>query len=458
MARPAPRLTGVEAALTLADLGLPSVAAGVLARRRPMMGLLDRLEADARGVRRLHILRDRYGRGPVDLAIPGRHIVVPLDPADVGGVLAQTPDPFHPASWEKRHALDQFEPHGVLSTRGEIRQERREFNDAVLDSDAELHRLAAPLHAAVARHATVFTDAVLAGEGFDSAQFTVAWWRVVRRVVLGAAAEDDDSITDDLWRLRKAGNWSFASLPHPRRRDRFFAKLHRYAETPDPDSLLGVLAATPASDAVDPVGQVPQWLFAFDAAGMTSLRTLALLSTHPDALVRCEVDDPDSVAVRPFLRACVLESVRLWPTTPAILRELTTTTTWHEGTPAEVTTSPPASVLIPVPAFHRDPDLLPFADAFVPDIWLDGTAQRYPQLVPFSAGPGQCPGRHLVLFTTSTFLAGLLARTHLTLESGQPLAPARPMPATLNQFGLSFSARPRQDQGRPAGPLTARPA
>ncbi|MGE2835343.1 cytochrome P450 [Mycobacterium sp. SMC-4] len=458
MARPAPRLTGLEAALTLADLGLPSVAAGVIARRRPVMGLLDRLDADARGVRRLRTLRDRYGLGPVELAIPGRHIVVPLDPADVGGVLAQTPNPFHPASWEKRHALDQFQPRGVLSSRGAIRQQRRDYNEAVLDSDAELHHLAAPLHAAVAHHAAAFAEAVLSREGFDSAQFTIAWWRLVRRVVLGAAAEDDDSITDDLWRLRKAGNWSFASLPHQRRRDRFFAKLYRYAESPDPDSLMGALAATPAAGAVDPVGQVPQWLFAFDAAGMASLRALALLSTHPDALARCEVDDPEAVAVRPFLRACVLESVRLWPTTPAILREVTTTTTWHEGTPAEVTTSPPASVLIPVPAFHRDPDLLEFADSFAPDIWLDGTAQRYPQLVPFSAGPAECPGRNLVLFTTSTLLAGLLARVHLTLESGQPLAPARALPATLNQFGLSFSARPRQDQGEPVAPLTARPA
>ncbi|MGE2736286.1 cytochrome P450 [Mycolicibacterium vaccae] len=458
MAHPAPRLTGLEAALTLADLGLPSVAAGVIARRRPVMALLDRTDADARGVRRLHLLRERYGPGPVDIAIPGRHVMVPLNPADVDWVLAQTPHPFHPASWEKRHALEPFQPRGVLISHGPMRRRRRDFNEAVLDSGAELHRLAPALHAAVARHANAFADAVLTAEGFDSAQFTTAWWRVVRRVVLGAAAEDDDAITDDLWRLRKSGNWSFAGLPHRRRRDRFYAQLYRYADSPDPDSLLGVLAATPAAGGVDPVGQVPQWLFAFDAAGMASLRALALLSTHPDALARCEVDDPDSVAVRPFLRACVLESVRLWPTTPAILREVTTTTTWHEGTPAAVSTSPPASVLIPVPAFHRDPDLLDFADDFVPDIWLDGTAQRHPQLVPFSAGSAQCPGRNLVLMTTSALLAGLLSRAHLTLESGQPLAPQRPLPATLNQFGLSFSARPRQDQGEPAGPLSARPA
>ncbi|UXA18270.1 cytochrome P450 [Mycobacterium sp. SMC-4] len=458
MSRPAPRLTGIEAALTLADLGLPSIAAGAIARRRSVTGLLDRWQADARGVARLHKLRERYGRGPVEVAVPGRHIVVPLDPADVGTVLDRAPSPFHPASWEKRHALEQFQPRGVLVSRGEIRRHRRAYNEAVLEIDAELHTLAEPMNRTIVRHAETFAKAVLAAEEFDSARFTVAWWRLVRRVVLGADAEDDDAITDDLWRLRKAGNWSFASLPHQRRRDRFFERLYGYAETPDPDSLLGALVRTPAHGAVDPVGQVPHWLFAFDAAGMASLRALALLTTHPEALARCEVDDPDSVAVRPFLRACVLESVRLWPTTPAILREVTTTTTWHEGTAEQVSVSPPASVLIPVPAFHRDPDLLDFADEFAPDIWLDGRARSHPQLVPFSAGPGECPGRNVVLFTTSSFLAAVLAQAHLTLESGQSLAPGRRLPATLNQFGLSFSARPRQDLGRPVAPLTAPPA
>ncbi|WP_156448222.1 cytochrome P450, partial [Mycobacterium sp. NAZ190054] len=276
--------------------------------------------------------------------------------------------------------------------------------------------------------------------------------RLVRRLVLGAAARDDEWITDDVWRLRTAGNWSFLGRPHPRRRERLFAQLYRYAEDPDPDSLLGALAEVPAAGAVDPVGQVPHWLFAFDAAGMAALRAAALLSTHPDTLAQCETEDSDRVRVRPYLRAAVLESVRLWPTTPAILREVAARTIWHEGTPDEVTVSPPATVLIPVPAFHRDPELVPFADAFSPDIWLDGRAAQYPQLVPFSAGPADCPGRDLVLFVTSALLASLLSRIHLTLTAGGPLDPGRPLPATLNQFGLAFRATAATVPAEPAAP------
>ena len=158
-----------------------------------------------------------------------------------------------------------------------------------------------------------------------------AWWRLVRRLMLGEAARDDGAIADDLWRQRSAGNWAFLGLPHTRMRERFFDRLYGYAKAADPNSLVGALAEVPAEGAVDPVGQVPQWLFAFDAAGMAALRAAAVLATHPEALQRCERGDRGQVAVRPFLRACVLESVRLWPTTPTLLRDTSADTTWRDG-------------------------------------------------------------------------------------------------------------------------------
>lgn len=81
--RAAHRLTGLRAAAALADLGLAPVAAGVIARRRGMMTLLERVGADDRAVRRMHRLRCEFGSGPVELVLPGRRVLVPLDPADV---------------------------------------------------------------------------------------------------------------------------------------------------------------------------------------------------------------------------------------------------------------------------------------------------------------------------------------------------------------------------------------
>jgi cytochrome P450 len=429
------RLTGGTALLTLADLSGASIAAGVIARRRPVVGFLERTQADKRAITRMRRLREQFGGKPVELVLPGRRIVVLTEPADVGQVLAETPTPFHPASWEKRHALAKFQPHGVLISRGPIRAQRRELNEAALDSAAPLHHLSGDFARVIEEEARTFAAQVIARGVLDAAEFTIWWWQLVRRIVLGDAARDDDAVTDDLWYLRKSGNWSFLGRSRARRRERFFDQLYSYADSAGPQSLIGALARLPASGTVDPVGQVPHWLFAFDAAGMATVRAAAVLAARSDDRNRCETDDLVHPAVRPFLRASVLESVRLWPTTPAILRELTTDTTL-----SGVQFGAGSSVLIAVPAFHRDPDQLPFANDFAPDIWLDGRAEQYPQLVPFSAGPAECPGRNLVLFVTSTVLANLFAQLDLVPQSDLPLGSSDPLPATLNQFGVRLRA------------------
>ncbi|WP_280269482.1 cytochrome P450 [Nocardia wallacei] len=434
------RITGPRAGAVLADLGFAAVASGVIARRRRVMGLLERFGADRRAVARIRRLRGEFGSGPVELALLGRRVIVILDPADVGRVLEGAPTPFHPASREKVAALRQFQPHGVLVSDGPLRAQRRTVNEAALDTGSPMHRLAEPFAEIIAQEAHEFLDAALRRGHVDAGQFTIAWWKLVRRLTLGPAAREDHALTDELWRLRSAANWSFLMPPRRRHRDRFNARLYRYVENAEPDSLAGELAQAPSRGAVDPVGQIPHWLFAFDAAGIALTRALAVLATHPRhrAEARADAADPDLPGLRRYLRACVLESVRLWPTTPVILRELTAETSWREGSDRFVT-APGATVLITVPAFHRDPDRLPFADDFVPEIWLDGRAEQYPQLVPFSAGPAVCPGRNLVLFVTSTFLAHLSNGLELGLRSQPRPAPEAPLPSTFDNFGLDFT-------------------
>ncbi|CAN5780465.1 cytochrome P450 [soil metagenome] len=452
MSTPTPQLTGPRALAALADLGAASIAAGVLARRRPVVRILERLQADTRAITRLHQLRRQFGSGPVELAIPGRRIIVVLDPSDVAEVLAGAPTPFHPANWEKRKALEWFQPHGVLISQGPIRQQRRAVNEAALDTGSDLHRLAPSFTAVIAEEAQLLIDEALATGRLKSAQLMTAWWKMVRRVMVGRSAREDDAITDELLRLRRAGNWSFLSLPHYRRRSRFLEHLYRYAEDPEPGTVVSALAEVPAAGAVDPVGQMPQWLFAFDAAGMALCRALALLATHPEQRAKALADlgSPAEPALRPYLRACMLESVRIWPTTPTILRDTTCETRWRKGAD-QFSLAAGAGLMIVTPAFHRDEQLLPFAHTFTPEIWLDGRAQQYPQLVPFSADPAECPGRHLVLLVTSTLLAALLDSSNVELTSTPTLSPQVPLPMTLNQLTLKFAVSARRSAAALSG-------
>ncbi len=211
--------------------------------------------------------------------------------------------------------------------------------------------------------------------------------------------------------------------------------MQEYVVRAEPGSLAELVASVPVPDEDDRVGQVPQWLFAFDAAAMATFRALALLAGHPDeaAQARTEfagrhLDEPQGL---PLLRASVLESVRLWPTTLVILRDTTAPTAWTGGT------LPPGTALLIVSAFfHRDDRSLPNADRFDPGQWLDGRAEATPTLVPFSAGPAVCPGRELVLYTASTVLATLLEHGPPVFAGPAPLSADQPLPRTLDPFTL----------------------
>ncbi|MGW9209754.1 cytochrome P450 [Embleya sp. NPDC055664] len=175
----------------------------------------------------------------------------------------------------------------------------------------------------------------------------------------------------------------------------------------------------------------PHWLFAYDAAAIAAFNTLTLLAAHPEHAERArddqafrDVEDPAGIAEASHLRACVLESLRLWPTTLVILRDAT-----RRDPLAPVG----AAVAVVSSFFHRDARTLDFADRFAPDVWLDGRADPARGIVPFSAGPAACPGRNLVLFTVTALLDTVLRRTtNLDLAVPGLLDPGRPLPHTWN--------------------------
>ncbi|MFI7678117.1 cytochrome P450 [Actinophytocola sp. NPDC049390] len=418
------RASATDTARVLSTVLLPTLAGGVIKRRPLLMGLVDRLGGDDRAVREIARLADRYGAGPVLLRVPGhREVAVVLSPDHVGAVLAASPDPFTPASTDKVSALKHFQPHAVLITRDEAtRAKRRAANEHALETARPLHHLAVPIHRVITEEAATLTDRTLEWDTFDT-----TWQRVVRRVVLGDAARDDERLTELLDRLRRTANWAWAMPRRERLLSEFTERLRTHVERRDPDSVAAGFGAD-----VDPVGQVPHWLFAFDAAGMAVMRTLAVLATHPDAAARAERDAGEPAQL-PYLRACVLDTLRLWPTTPAILRESTEKTTLGGHELPDGTT-----VLVFAPYFHRQ-----VSQRFDPGMWLDGRAQSHPALVPFSGGPGQCPGRNLVLYTTSTMLAVMRTHRDYALTDDHGLRGHERLPGTLDNFRLEFRATAR---------------
>lgn len=437
-----PRASRADSLRIVLKVLVPLVSRGLILRRPPVVAAAERLDLDRRAVAELRRLRERYGLGPVLLRVPFRDFAVVIDPDHVHRVLQGSPAPFSAANFEKEHSLGHFEPEGVLVSEGQQRVDRRRFNEAVLDTSSPVHCAADALMAKLREE----TEAILLGAEHRGEltwdDFVRGWYRMVRRVVFGDVAADDHRLTDLLGELRARANWSFLRRKNEHARATFLTRVEAYLDRGEPGSLAQLIAArVPTTPDTKPEQQVPQWLFAFESAGIATIRTLALLSSHPAHADRaraqidsCALASPQELS---FLRACVLESLRLWPTTPAVLRDTTEETTWESGTLPAGT-----GLLIFAPFFHRDESRLPEAHRFVPDLWSQPRTINDWPLIPFSEGPAGCPGQNLVLFLSSVMLAMFLQRARYRLEPTNRLNPSQDLPSALNPFDLTFRIDP----------------
>ncbi|MGC5627557.1 cytochrome P450 [Georgenia sp. Z1344] len=416
---------------------LPLLVRGIIVRRPRATALVDRLDADRRAADVLAALRERYGPGPVRLRLPLREIALPLDVGDVERLLGDV-DTFTPANREKVASLSHFQPAGLLVSDAARRRLRRPFNEAVLDHGADLHRL----HETCVRAADEEMGA-LTGPDLTWDRLRASFGRVARRVTLGDLARDDTRVTTVLDQLRARANWACLVPRSTARMRELAASLRGYVLTADPNSLAGLVAAAPAARGTASTGQLPHWLFAFDAAAIAIHRALALLAIHPEAQERVRAEDPaDHRGLRPAARSTVLESLRLWPTTLAILRDSTTPTTWRDREAATGT-----GFVVVSTFFHRDPRRRGWADRFTPEAWTDGRAEADRGLVPFSAGPARCPGRTLVLDVTSEVLAALVRRYDVGLADPADLSADAPLPRTLAPGRVRLTLTPRVGVG-----------
>jgi cytochrome P450 len=275
--------------------------------------------------------------------------------------------------------------------------------------------------------------------------FAEYWFRIVRQVVFGPSARDDHELREMIDTLRAHGNWAHLSPRRTELREKLLDRIRHYIDRAEDGSLAAVIAQYPENERTAPEHQVPQWLFAFDPAGMTTFRGLALLAAHPEYSQRAREESTQRDKEHeplPTIRAAALEALRLWPTTPLVLRETTRDVEWETGIIPAGT-----GIIIYAPFFHRDDDRLAYANRFAPEIWSDdhGILDRGTELgpddwplVPFSRGPGICPGRNVVLLAVSTFLATVLHTRQVRLTGRHRLAADQPLPGTLNHFSLRF--------------------
>ncbi|MFD8881479.1 cytochrome P450 [Streptomyces erythrochromogenes] len=404
-------------------------------RRRP-----DGARASAAALR---ALRARHGDAPALVRTrSGKTLLVLLDPRDLRRFYAEPVSVLAADPPQKCRGLSTHEPDpdgdGSGCVRGEQRAERRRMHEDVLAAGLPVHPAAGPILRAVAEEARHLT----AAGTLELARARHAVNRAARRIVLGDPAAEDDELAGWLTQLRaedkrlRGGPRRAARSVHDKAR----ARIGEYVRHAGDDTLAGRAARhadpTDREGAVDPGDEARLWLLAMDAVPDTVLRTLLLLGAHP-----CEQDAAAAEAAAevaagpargelPRLRACVRESLRLYPVVPDLIRVTRGETEWRG-----VRHPAGTSVLLPAAFHQRDPERVPAAHVFVPGRWKNPGADQDIRMAPFSHGGGRCPGDQLGLMITAAFCAEVL-RGHRVTGVRPVLDPVGPLPVTLDPHGI----------------------
>jgi hypothetical protein len=412
-----PHASLLEGIRFTAQVAVPNVIQGLFRRRRSAVALATRTGADGLAVGFMAGLKRSYGEGPLWIRVAKDEALLLLGRDPIRRALEGSPDPFASDPDPKGSGMRHFQPDALTISRGADWEDRRRFTEAVLDAALERHG---------ERFAHVSSEEAAAlGRDLDWDSWNRAVRRVARRVILGDAAADDDTLSELLGELMDKSNPPGNGSDELR--DRLETSIGRYVDAAEAGSVVSVFAEAPVSERTKPAGQVTHWLFAMgDTLAINALRCLAVLSAFDSARERAKQDDR-------YLDACMHEAMRLWPTTPMLSREAARDVDW-DGVKVRSGTQ----VLIVNLFNHRDREAVPFADSFEPDAWLSGDAAGDWQFNHFSHGPQGCPGIALSMLVGRAMLGRLLRDRSPRLLSPE-LDPGRPLPHSLDFFALRFA-------------------
>lgn len=417
----------------------PAYLQGLFTRRRFWVSFWARLDSDRRVVKRLTRMREKYG-AQVYVNVGGNKTLLLLDPAGAEHVLKNSPEIYGSDPDAKRRGMSHFQPGALTISTGEKWSTRRRFNEAVLHGALDGgggH--SAKILEVVRREARALADKQ--GRTLSFQDFADAFDSITLQVIYGDRAASDETLLPNLRKMMREAN-RVAGLRKSKHFDDYYAAVGGYLKNPRPHSLASLYAGTPSDADTAVPSQMTHWTFAMsETLAANTSRAIALVLAHAKAeqrvredIARADISTPEGVNGLKYLGACVQEAMRLWPTTPMLLRRALEED-YIDGARVERGTQ----ILINNTFNHRDAETHPFADKFAPEIWLEGVEHDY-VFNHLSNGPQACAGRDLALFIAKAFVANFLDAGRFTL-GGPALDAGQPLPHTYNYFKLRLQRR-----------------
>lgn len=413
---------------------IPYYLQGVFTRNPFFVGIMAFVRLHPFSARFGSHLKRKYGGDLLYIRVLVRKSLLVLSVRGIKHVLEHSPAIYAEPRF-KRRGVKHFQPNSVTISRGHEWQDRRQFNEAVLNSDRREHQHAGRFLEVIANE-----TAGRPPQSWDD--FDSLFGRIALKIIFGLDSETERELLRDLKAMMRLSN-RVLGLRKSRLYDRFIEGIRWQLLDPRPGSLASMCAGAPSTTVTKPENQLTHWMFAIsETLAENTVRALAVLVAHPEALkrVQAELSGVDLTSAQAidqlhYLEGCVQEAMRLWPTTPLLIRETTQRDTCV-GLPIPAQTQ----VLIVNGFNHRGTEADPQLNAFRPQMWMNGT--NTDAFNHFSNGTQVCAGKHLALFVAKAVIAMLLDGNGYVLRSPK-LKPEKPMPETFNIFRVRF-ARTRE--------------
>lgn len=415
---------------------VPNILQGLFIRRPRWVALFARLDDGfvSAGPR----LRGLYGRNAAWVRFLSKPSLLLFDREVIQRVLDNSPDVYGPPA-AKCRGMAHFQPAAVTVSAGVDWQRRRAFNVAALGDPYADMELAAMVHAVCAEEGA----ALGAKAELRWADFAHTSQSIMLRVIFGRADEDHRVAHEMLRALMSRANWLIVR-PSLRRLQAYQARLQELIASAARGSLAFRARSLPGAASIPIADQVTHWMFAMsDTLCENVARAAGVIHAIPRTrdLARQEVQNvnlrnPTAPGLLKYIRACLEETMRLWPSTPFIVRKAL-----HADTICGQRITPGDQLVIPNVLNHVDPTAIAAALEWYPERWLEHSQPS--NFYHLSGGAQSCAGAEIARYVGTQFLAQLVNSGEFHTRNPR-IVSAQRLPASYNPFAIRLvAANPR---------------
>ena len=414
------------------------VLRGILAPNCPWYSISDLVLNDGAGINLYNTYKQKYG----DFALTqmfGEKIYLVTNHRYIKDILDNSPHIFSVGQLKKKF-FKAFMSKNVGVSTGCPWKKRRHINEIALVTD-KLHTYSEKYNQDMNKQLQKWRDKSL----IVFSDFFNLGKTMVSKIVFNANTIDDDVFNI----FAKANSTQAFFNPNfkidPKIYNNYLNVLTHYINNPNKQSLVELcLRATDNKEEV--LHQIPHFIFPIVGLFVTTIpRLLSLLCNHPNdfekVLHEISSIDPNHQDVSrevyklPYLRKCVLETLRLNNTVITTFRTLTRDYTFDhkyhfkKGTQFLILNNP---VLREKEYFHEP-------NRFLPSRWTPAMEKSY-YAISFNQGPQKCPGKELAIYITQNFIYNLVKikkiGTKQSIKTGQ--IPTDAIAQIINPCNIRF--------------------